>query len=100
MEAMTPKQVVDLKMSRIPEKVFEVFNEVIADNLSDGYATVKQNDVIARILGKIDNTTRQEIFDNGWLDVEPFYRKKGWKVTYDRPGYNETYEASWTFRGK
>lgn len=100
MEAMTPKQAVDLKMSRIPEKVFEAFNEAIADNLSDGYATVKQNDVITRILGKMEGITRHDVFDNGWLDVEPFYRKKGWKVSYDKPGYNETYEASWEFKGK
>jgi hypothetical protein len=100
MEAMTPKQAIDLKLSRIPEKVFEAFNEAIADDLSNGSATVTQSDVITRILGKIPDITRQSIFDNGWLDVEPFYRKKGWKVEYDKPGFNESYGAYWDFRAK
>jgi hypothetical protein len=100
MEAMTPKEIVELKMSRIPPKVFEAFNEAIADKLSEGYATVKQDDVVSRILSKIDNVTRDQIFDNHWLDVEPFYRKKGWKVSYDKPGYNESYGAYWEFSKK
>lgn len=100
MEAMTPKQVVDLKISRIPEKILEAFNEAIADNLFEGYATVSQDDVITRILSKMPDIKCQQIFDNNWLDVEPFYRKKGWKVSYDEPGYNESYGASWEFKGK
>lgn len=103
-EALTPKQATDLKMSRIPEKVFEAFNEAIADKLSEGYAQVKQDDVITRILAKMSNEsekiTRQKVFDNGWLDVESFYRKKGWKVSYDQPGYNESYGAYWDFTAK
>lgn len=101
-EAMTPAQAADLKMSRIPEKVFEAFNEAIADKLSEGSATVKQEDVVARILAKMtdEGVTRHQIFENGWLDVEPFYRKKGWKVQYDKPAYNESYGAYWDFTAK
>ncbi len=100
MEAITPAQAAELKMSRIPEKVFEAFNEAIADDLSEGYATVIQEDVITRILAKMPDIKRQQIFDNGWLDVEPFYRKKGWKVEYDKPGYNESYGAFWDFQAR
>lgn len=103
-EAMTPAQAADLKMSRIPEKVFEAFNEVIADHLSEGHATVKQEEVVERILakfsGEVEKITRHNIFENGWLDVEAFYRKKGWKVSYDKPGYNESYGAYWDFTAK
>lgn len=33
--------------------------------------------------------TKDEIFDNHWLDIEDIYREQGWKVKYDKPGYNE-----------
>ncbi len=41
-----------------------------------------------------------EIYERHLLDVEPSYRAEGWEVEYDKPGYNETYEATFTFRKK
>jgi hypothetical protein len=41
--------------------------------------------------------SRQEVFDNQWLDIEDIYREAGWKVSYDKPAYNETYKAYFTF---
>ena len=41
-----------------------------------------------------------DIFTNNWLDIEPLYEDIGWKVTYDKPGFNETYEATFTFDKK
>ena len=32
------------------------------------------------------------------FDVEDIYEKAGWDVTYDTPGYNETYEPKFTFK--
>lgn len=45
-----------------------------------------------------ENMTRGIIFDNGWLDIEPLYRKEGWIVEYDKPAYCEDYPASFTFK--
>ena len=36
----------------------------------------------------------------GWLDVEGIYRKAGWDVEYDSPGYCEDYPATFKFRKK
>jgi len=41
--------------------------------------------------------TRDEVFDKGWLNIEPMYRAAGWKVVYDKPAYNESYEPTFTF---
>lgn len=38
------------------------------------------------------------MLDREHLDVEDVYRAAGWEVTYDKPGYNETYDATFTFR--
>lgn len=43
---------------------------------------------------------RDELFDKGWMDIEPIYRKSGWRVEYDKPAYNETYPATFTFSKK
>ena len=39
----------------------------------------------------------EKVFKNKWLDVEEVYRKAGWKVEYDKPGYCEDYEAYFVF---
>ena len=44
-----------------------------------------------------EEVTRATIFDNNWLDIEPTYRKAGWKVIYDGPAYCENYPATFTF---
>ena len=46
-------------------------------------------------------TSADKICEEGWLDVEDVYRKAGWEVIYDAPGYNESfYEPSFEFRIK
>ena len=91
-----PQEVITKQIESIPDEVMLSFNELIAEKFSNGRAVVKQDDVIARILGKME-TSRDEIFKNHWLDVEKIYRKAGWKVDYDKPGYNETYDAYFEF---
>lgn len=39
----------------------------------------------------------RSIYKKGWLNVEEAYREKGWDVTYDKSGYNETYRALFVF---
>jgi len=50
--------------------------------------------------GQHRGLTRQGMYDKGWMDVEDAYRKAGWDVDFDKPGYNETYEANFTFSKK
>lgn len=92
-----PEEVQDVKDSLIPEKVIEVFNDLIAENWAYTSSTFTQNEAIHRITCAM-NITREEVYGRGWLNVEDIYRKVGWKVEYDKPGYNETYEATFTFR--
>lgn len=102
---ITPDEVVKKKQQIVPEFVFEAFNELIARNLSGGYAMVKQDDVVALILSKMNpeavtwegmGEDRARVFAYHWLDIEPLYRGAGWDVTYeDSPGYNG---ATFTFK--
>lgn len=97
-----PDQVVASKAAAMPDAVLEVFNELIAENW-DGYsAVVKQAEAVDRIVAKL-LPTMPDVNDRiwgGWLNVEPHYRLAGWIVEYDKPAYNETYPATFTFRAK
>jgi len=96
----TPKQAEDKKIEVIPPQVIEAFEELIVENLRGGTATIKQDDVVNRIHEKMTGVKTQEMFDKGWLDVEDLFRKAGWEVEYDKPGFNESYPATFTFSKK
>jgi hypothetical protein len=81
----------------IPPEVFESFNELIVKDFNGTSSTVRQNDVVALIANKL-KIDRQSVFSSRWLDVETEYAKSGWDVEYDKPGYNETYEPTFTFK--
>ena len=72
-------------------------NPDIVKNWDGHEAIIKQDVVIREIELKLIKCNRQQIFDNNWLDIEPLFRKEGWSVFYDKPGYNETYTAFWNF---
>lgn len=95
---ITPKEVVSLKKTLIPDAVIESFNELIAENFSNGSSGFLTKKVVARMVSK--GLKEKEIYDNGWLDVEDLYRKAGWEVSYDNPAYNEDYDASFSFSKK
>jgi len=95
---VTPKEVVSLKKTLIPDAAIEAFNELIAENFLGGYASFKQKDVVARMVKK--GLKPEDIYKNGWLDIEDIFEKAGWKVDYDKPGYNETYDATFSFSKK
>jgi hypothetical protein len=91
-----PSEVAKLKANIFPDAVFEAFNELLArGSVGNRSITIKTKDVVALMEEK--GLKRDDIFNKGWLDVEDVYRKAGWKVEYDKPGYNETYEATFKF---
>lgn len=74
-----------------------MFNEMIAAAWDGRSATVMQDDVITAIIMRLQ-VSREEVFDRHLLDVEPVYQAAGWDVTYDKPGFNETYRPYFNFR--
>ena len=97
---ITPNEAKDLKNHSIPDEVIQAFNDLIVENLDTyGSASVKQKAVIDRIT-KTTNISSTELFSNNWLDVEEVFRKAGWTVKYDRPAYNESYDAYFEFSHK
>lgn len=83
--------------AHIPHEVFAVVNRLLQENWSDSVATIKQKHVVHALESHF---SRDEIFGRGYLNFEGAYRAQGWKVTYDKPGYNESYDAFWMFKRK
>ena len=83
---ISPKEASDAVGAGIPSFVYVVFNGLITKGLRNGRAVVYQDEVIASLMQYLpDGTNRGHIFEQGWLGVEPAYRKAGWNVSYDRP---------------
>lgn len=80
-----------------PDFVIQAFNECILEAKLKGSTTVKQDDVMRKIVAASEET-RSTIYGNHWLDVEEHYRSAGWTVTYNKPAYNEFYESYFTFK--
>ena len=95
---VTPRQAVKDKVVIFPDEVFKVFNRLIVFHLRDGEASIDQDEIVKELVK--EGLKRNEIFKNGWLDIEDVYARAGWEVEYDKPGYCETYEPTFTFRKK
>ena len=93
-----PEEVRARRIDFIPSIIFETINAMICEKFDGKSATLKQEDILNRVCNESSGLTRQEIFDKHYLDIEPCYREQGWKVEYDKPGYNESYPATFTFK--
>lgn len=93
---ITPKELANAPSAHIPDEVIAAFNELIAET----GGRVTQDAVVKRILAKMPDVPREDVFTKGWLNVDSVYRKAGWKVAFDRPGSDETYQAYWTFEAR
>lgn len=100
--AFTPQEAMELKIKMIPDYVFDAFNEMIAKNLTLGHRAIfKQNDLVSLIVEKSKgDVDREGVFSRKMLDATSHYSKAGWKIDHDRPGYNESYDAMFTFDKK
>lgn len=102
---ITPKEAAN--GNRIPDFVIQAFNELIAQDFINHRAWVYQEDVIDRILkyaknesSEYENVTRETIFQRGWLNIEGLYTSIGWKVEYDKPGFNENSTPRFLFTSR
>ena len=93
---ITPDEVVAAKRVAIPDAVFDAFNALIAKHWGGGSSSFQQKEIVSVLEDR--GISSNEIFNNYYLDVEDIYREAGWLVEFDQPGFNETYEATFTFR--
>ena len=99
-----PNEIDEKIIYAIEDQMLQAVNNMIVKNWNGDSATVKQCDIIEeyfKVNGKRrTQKARTELFERKQLNFEQAYRNSGWDVEYDRPGYNETYEPTFTFKPK
>jgi len=92
MKPITPDEV----RKELPDEVVEIFNDLIKQNWNGHEAVVKQTEALTAITRRLE-IEASEVFKRRLLDVEQAFREAGWKVEYDKPGWDETYDAFFRF---
>jgi hypothetical protein len=96
-KAITPQEIMDNLPNIIPSTIIEAVNKLLSNKFRGREVYIKQDEIIDEVR-KLSNITREEIFENKWLDFETIYQDSGWEVTYDKPGIGETYQAYFKFK--
>jgi len=102
-QPIKPDEVTALKQQLLPDFVLKAFNELIAEKWDGNRSVIYVEEAKQRIESKMPVTEISDSYvfgkcDNNWLDVEPIYLAAGWSVAFDKPGYNETGRAYYTFK--
>ena len=86
----------------IPDEVIQVFNDLIVEKWDGDSAVIKQDEAIERIESSTAVSShplmRKELFQKRYLDIETLFIQAGWKIKYDKPAYNESFDAYWVFK--
>ena len=99
---ITPAQASKKAAVNFPNEIINAVNNLISEKFSGRESvSIKQKDIIseARRLGL--EIPDRELFDKGYLNLEPVYRKAGWTVGYEKPSYGDSdFDAYFTFKIK
>ena len=95
---ITPKEIEAYR--QIPDEIFVAVNSLIAEKFNGNYATVKVNEIIARLDLQKMGTNRNTVITK-YLNIENHYRNAGWEVEYDQPSYgDDDFESYFKFTAK
>jgi hypothetical protein len=95
-KAFSPAEARGAKRHVIPDFVLAVVNQLLAEGFNERGINVPQQEIIDRV--KL--LTGSDAFNMKWLDFESLFEDEGWIVKYDKPGYNESYDAFFVFTPK
>ena len=97
---ISPNEIMDNLKTIIPEAVIQAVNELLKEGYRGSYVSFKQKDLISRII-KIDpSIEREDLFKKKYLDFESIFEKQGWKVEYNSPCRDESYDEYFKFTPK
>jgi len=99
---ITPKEATEEIEKNFPNFVIEGINNAINKHyFGKASFTIKQKVIADEIMAVApEGVTREKLFEKHWMDFEKIYEKFGWNIKYDRPGYDENYDAFFEFKIK
>ena len=106
---LSPAEALNNKSKALPEYVLRAVNDLLTKHITSlnpgSSIRFTTDDLIdlsikwATSLGY--SVTRQDLYDNTWLDIEPAYRTHGWTVQYEAPSYgDDPFKPYFTFKVK
>lgn len=99
-KAIRPSDIMDNLDTIIDPAVIQAVNEILKEKFRGNSVTILQKDIVDRIMKINPALTKDVLYKNHHLDFEQVFEKAGWSVSYDKPGYNESYEPSFEFKPK
>jgi len=101
---ITPYMLQNLS-KEIPDEVIKAVNTLIRCNWKNGQkrAIITQKDLIELILENFkkagnEKIKRENIFENGWFDIEDVYEGAGWLVEYNGSCIGDNFESYFVFK--
>ena len=81
----------------VPDFVIEAVNELINKHWRDGGFSIKQSVIVTALLAKHGNVTREQVFEQKWLDFEQAFMQRGWRVRHSKGTWGEANSAYFHF---
>jgi hypothetical protein len=108
---LTPAEAKKKRIESIPNAVVRAVNSLLDDTTVRFGVTALREAILRELKAEAENYSPETMpdwckftdptrFPSAWFDFEPIFMKAGWEVSYDRPGYNESGETTWTFSSK
>lgn len=99
MKPLSPKEVIENK--QFDSRIIEVVNSFLIKRYVKGSScTIKLKEIENELRSKYEDININELYENKQFDFEDEFRKVGWAVVYDNPGWNETYDSFFRFSKK
>lgn len=92
---LSPAEAKAAHLHTLPGEVIKAVNDRLVRAGDASKIIIRQNELVDELAAM--GFDRDILFRDHLLDFEDLFRERGWNVVYDKPGYNETYSAYWTF---
>lgn len=99
---ISPKQAnVDFK-SALDPLMIKAVNNLLTKDAHSNFIRIKQKDIVAEYkrLHTVNGTEPLDVFKTNQLEFEDIFKEAGWKVSYDKPGWDESYDPAFDFEAK
>lgn len=94
---ISPNEIQESLADIIPPEIVMAVNNLLKKKFRGNSVTIYQKEIEAEVFKINPKMTSEMIYDNHWMDFEPLFVAQGWDIEYDKPGYNESYEAYFIF---
>lgn len=98
-QVLSPDEMVKHWQQALPDAVVETFNELLAKQFNGKTAKILEEDLLSAIKKK--GLAIHEVREQNWLSqTRELYTEKGWKVSFNSPGWDDNFKSYFYFEIK